>query len=60
MFDVIFTIFKLVHLSKVSFLIEVTRDGMVMDVNDSHPSNVHDPIDVTEDGILIDARFLQF
>ena len=40
-------------------LIEVTPDGIVMDVNDEHPENALDPIDFTEDGMVIDVRFLQ-
>ena len=60
MFDVIFTVFKLIHPLNVQSLIEVTPDGIVMDVNDSHPEKAKDPIDVTEDGIVIDVRFLQF
>ena len=57
-FDVIFTIFKLLHPLNVKSLIEVTPNGIVMDVNDEHPENALDPIDVTEDGIIIDVRFL--
>jgi len=37
-------------------LISVTLDGIVMDVNDSHPLNALDPIDSTEDGIMKDVR----
>ena len=59
-FDVKFTVFKLLHPSNVLSLIEVTPDGIVMDDNDSHPPNAKFPIDLTEDGILIDVRFLQF
>ena len=59
-FDVILTVFKLVHPLNVSSLIEVTFDGIVMDVNDSHPENAYFPIDSREDGIGIDVRFLQF
>ena len=40
-------------------LIEVTPDGIVMDVNEEHPQNAHFPIDVTEDGMVIEERFLQ-
>ena len=40
-------------------LIEVKPDGIVMDVNDSHPENACVPIDVTEDGMIIDVRLLQ-
>ena len=58
-FDVIFTVFKLIHLLSVLALISVTPDGIVMDVNDSHPENAPDPIEVTEDGIIIDVRFVQ-
>ena len=36
-FDVIFTVFKLIHLENVLSSIEVTPDGIVMDVNDSQP-----------------------
>ena len=36
-FDVMSTLFKLVHLLNVCSLIEVTPDGIVMDVNDEHP-----------------------
>ena len=36
-FDVIFTVFKLTHPPNVLSQIEVTPDGIVMDVNDSHP-----------------------
>ena len=39
--------------------IEVTPDGIVMDVNDEHPSNALDLIDSTDDGMTIDVRFLQ-
>ena len=38
-FDVIFTVFKLIHPLNVFSLIEVTLYGIVMDVNDSHPEN---------------------
>ena len=58
-FDVIFTVFKLIHPWNVLSLIEVTFDGIVMDVSDSHPKNAYDPIDFTEGGIVIDVRFLQ-
>ena len=40
-------------------LIEVTFDGIVIDVNDEHPENALDPTEVTEDGIIIDERFEQ-
>ena len=33
-FDEIFTNFKLIHSKNVKLLIEVTLDGIVMDVND--------------------------
>ena len=59
MLDVIFTVFKLIHPKKVLLSIEVTFDGIMMDVNDSHPQNARDPIDVTDDGMFIDVRFLQ-
>ena len=36
-FDVIFTVFKLIHPLNVPSSIEVTFDGIMMDVNDSHP-----------------------
>ena len=39
--------------------IDVTPDGILMDVNDWHPQNAYSPIDVTEDGMVIDVRFLQ-
>ena len=58
-FDVIFTVFKLMHPENVNSLIEVTPDGIVMDVNDSHPLNAQYPIDLTESGMFIDVRFLQ-
>ena len=58
-FDVIFTFFKLLHNLNVKQSIKVTPDGIVMDDNDSHPSNALLPIDVTEDGMIIDVRFLQ-
>ena len=35
-FDAIITVFKLVHASNAFSEIEVTPDGIVMDVNDSH------------------------
>ena len=57
--DVIFTVFKLIHPWNVKSLIEVTFDGIVIDVNDEHPENALDPIDVTEYGMGIDIRFLQ-
>ena len=44
----------------MKLLIDIIPDGIVIDVNDSHLSNAHGPIDVTEDGMFIDARFLQF
>ena len=56
--DVMFTVFKLVHPLNVLSLIEVTLDGIVMDVNDEHFENANDPIDLTEDGMVIDVRFL--
>ena len=59
-FDVKFTVFKLIHPQNVLPRIKVTPDGTVKDVNASHPKNTVDPIDVTEDGIFIDIRFLQF
>ena len=37
----------------------VTPDGIVMDVNDSHPKNACVPIDVTEFGMFIDVKLLQ-
>ena len=40
--------------------IEVTPDGIVMDVNDSHPENAYGPINVTEDGMDIAVRFLHW
>jgi len=43
----------------VRFSIEVTPDGIVMDVNDEQPWNAETPIDVTEDGIVMEARLLQ-
>ena len=55
----IFTIFKLLHPLNVLSLIEVTFDGIVIDVNDEHLENASVPIEVTEDGIVIDVRFLQ-
>ena len=58
-FDVIFTLFKLVHPLNVKLLIEETFDGIIMDDNDEHPENALDPIDVTEDGMVIDVRFMQ-
>ena len=58
--DVVFTVFKLKHPSNVESPIEVTPDGIVIDVNDSHPLNALVPIDSTEDGMIIDVRFLQF
>ena len=36
-FDVIFTVFKLIHPLNVYLSIEATPDGIVMDVNDKHP-----------------------
>ena len=54
-FDVIFTVFKLVHPLNVPSLIEVTPDGIVMAVNDSHPKKAKLPIDFTEDGMIIDV-----
>ena len=56
----IFTLFKLIHPLNVLSLIDVTRDGILKDVNDLHPENALDPIDFTEDGMIIDIRFLQF
>ena len=41
-------------------LIDVTLDGIMMVVNDSHPLNVLDAMDDIEDGMVIDVRFLQF
>ena len=55
----IFNVFKLVHSLNVFTSIDVTPDGIVMDVNDLHHSNAPDPIDVTDDGIIIEVRFLQ-
>ena len=55
----IFTVFKLVHPWNTLFLIELTPDGIVMDVNDSHRQNAYGPIDATDYGIFIDVRFLQ-
>ena len=57
--DVIFTVIKLVHPLNVYILIDVTPDGILMDINDSHPSNAQIPMDVTEDGMVIDVSFLQ-
>ena len=57
--DVIFTVFKLIHLLNVNSLIDVILDEIVMDVNDSHPLNALVPIEVTDDGMEIDVRFLQ-
>ena len=58
-FDVIFTIFKLLHPLNVLSLIEVTPDGIVIDINDSQKENASVPIEVTEDGMFIDVRFWQ-
>ena len=58
-FDVIFTVIKLIHPKNVLELIEVTPDGIVMNDNEEHPENAYDSIDVTEDGMFIDVRFLQ-
>jgi len=55
-FDVIFTVFKLVHPLNVKSLILVTSDGIVIDDNDEHPENAYSLIDVTEDGIVISTR----
>ena len=38
-FDVIFTVFKLLHPLNVFVSISVTPDGIVIDVNDEHPEN---------------------
>ena len=35
--NLVFTVFKLMHPSNVLSLIEVTPDGIMMDVNDAHP-----------------------
>ena len=32
---------------------------MVIDLNDTHPANIDDPILFTVDGMFIDVRFLQ-
>ena len=58
-FDVTSTVFKLVHSLNVQLSIRVTADGIVMDVNDSHPPNASSPIDTTEDGMVIDVRLIQ-
>ena len=58
-FDVIFTVFKLIHPKNVVLSISMTLGGIVMDVNDSQPENAEDPICVTEDGMFIDVRFVQ-
>ena len=39
--------------------IEITFDGIVMDVNDEHPKNACVPIVFKEDGRTIDVRLLQ-
>ncbi len=57
--DVIFTVFKLLHPWNVSYSIDVTLDGILIDVNDPHPLNALSAIDVTEGGIVIDVRILQ-
>ena len=58
-FDVIFTVFKLIHPLNMLSLIEVTPGGIVMDVNDEHPEKAYSPILLAEDGMIIDIRFLQ-
>ena len=57
-FDVIFTVFKLVHPKNVPCSIEVTLDGIVIDINDPHSLNAPNPIDVTDFGMVIDVRLL--
>ena len=53
------TVFKLVHPLNVERSILVTLHGIVIDDNDSHPSNALYSIDVTEDGMIIDVRLVQ-
>ena len=45
---------KLVQSLNVLSPIDVTPEGIVMDFNNSHPSNALAPIDVTDDGIVIE------
>ena len=58
-FDVIFTVFKLLHPWNALFKILVIPDGIVIDGNDSHPLNAWALISVTDDGIVIDVRLEQ-
>jgi len=57
--DDIFTVRKLLHPLNVYRSIEVTPDGIVMDVNDSHPLNACIPIVLTVDGMTMVFKFLQ-
>ena len=56
----IFTLSKLLHPLNVLSSIEVTPDGIVIDLNDEHLENALNPIDVTDVGILMDVRLWQF
>jgi len=53
---VIFTVSKLEHPWNVSFSIEVTPEGIVIDVNEEHAKNARIPIDATDDGMTVDVR----
>jgi len=55
-FDLISTVFKLVHPRNAIEPITETLDGIVMDSNDTHLVNEPNPTDKREDGKLIDVR----
>ena len=51
-FDVTPTVFKLVHPLNVLSRIEVTPDGIVIDVNDVQSLKAEDPMELTDEGIV--------
>jgi len=47
------------HPENVLSLIDLTKEGILIDINDSQSENAEEPIDVTLDGILIDDKDVQ-
>jgi len=58
-FDVNSTVSKLVHSLNVFSAMEVTPEGITIEIKDLHPSNADGSINLAEDGIVIDVRLPQ-
>jgi hypothetical protein len=48
--------FNALQPKKVSCIINVTDDGMVIDVKEEQPAKASIPIDVTDDGMVSDVK----